>query len=340
MANVTYILGAGASHKALPVSGEIKDSLDRLQAEVRRRIEKLVLQEGKSVIPGQFRPPPSGEYAKALFEAFDRLHAVAKSHPSLDTYARKLLLRNAPGDDKQTLWLKAAMACYFLLLQSLSGVDQRYDHFFASVLDRDEPGKPKLPKGLSILTWNYDLQLEKSFAGFTNNQDHLFRTISLAERVLRLNGVSLSPIGASEFMDLAFQEFDLATPGRICDLYRRMSFEVGPWIPPQISFAWEGDQYQRLHGPLQEICTSTETAVFIGYSFPYFNRETDALILKMMLSSGLLRTVYVQAMSEDHEAIKERIRAAVGEKLIGRFRILMVGGCDLFYLPAELERAP
>jgi hypothetical protein len=338
MANVTFVLGAGASAQALPVVGKIKENLSQLNRQIEDRLWKLASEMSRGLAyPEEYTIPPKGSYAAPFFAAIDQLRVIAASHPSLDTYARKLSLRQGSGDDEELIRFEAALSCYFVLLQTLNGLDQRYDHFFASIL---EPGRglPVLPKGLDILTWNYDTQLEKSFRGFTTSIEHLYNEISNSQRIIRLNGVCATPTMGEhigEYLGIALDSFTFDTLGKLNEMYLHMTGKLEPWIPPQISFAWDSTNYERLHSPLQNICTSTNVAVFIGYSFPYFNKETDDLIVAEMLSSRGLKKMYIQAEKKDLIGIKERLEAMLRDKPVP---VQLIEGCDLFYLPDELSR--
>lgn len=137
MPKVTYVLGAGASANVLPVSNGINRDLEGLKEKVDKRLWALARKRYPGMpYPQQYMIPPKGNYGIPLFEAIDYLAEIAKSHPSLDTYARKLSLREGPEDDTESLRFRAAISCYFLLLHSLNGLDQRYDHFLASLLLR------------------------------------------------------------------------------------------------------------------------------------------------------------------------------------------------------------
>lgn len=181
------------------------------------------------------------------------------------------------------------------------------------------------------------MQLEKSFAGFTNSFDHLCREVSNSEKILRLNGCCATPLMGleiGEYLKLALEPFRFETLGKISDAYTHMIVRAEPWTPPQIVFAWEPSSYDRYKSGLQSICTSTDVAVFVGYSFPYFNRETDGLIVSMMQSSPL-KKIYVQAMPEDHAGVKERLTAMLHDRPVP---VEMKHAVDLFFLPDELER--
>lgn len=66
----------------------------------------------------------------------------------------------------------------------------------------------------------------------------------------------------------------------------------------------------------------------IGYSFPFFNRETDRNILNRMPK---LKTVYIQ--DKNPSAVKQAIEAVLPDREVN---IIPIDNCDQFYLPKEL----
>lgn len=69
--------------------------------------------------------------------------------------------------------------------------------------------------------------------------------------------------------------------------------------------------------------------VVIGYSFPYFNREIDRNIFKVM---PYLKKVYIQ--DKNPNAVMQSIEAAIPAGL--KIQIIPIHDCTQFYLPAEL----
>jgi hypothetical protein len=305
MANVTYLLGAGASKQALPISAEIAERLANLSHAVNARIESYLgaTHEPYSRTSGNM-VPPDGRLGENVFNAFSRLAKVSQTHPSLDTYARKLFIRNEPDDEAELRDFKAAISCFFILFQTLSRTDQRYDHYFASILNPATPGRPTFPPDVKILSWNYDTQLERSFRGFTNSQEYVFEILASGANVLRLNGTCVSlEEQAKDYLHLCFDDFSPAFIQQLDNLYKLLRTDVDP----PIHFAWEPDYYDAIKDQLHLICGSTEVLVVIGYSFPYFNRLMDSLMFSQILAISNLKNIYVQAPLDAHSSIKERL---------------------------------
>jgi hypothetical protein len=58
-------------------------------------------------------------------------------------------------------------------------------------LSRSKNKNPPFPPDISIITWNYDLLLEKSYFEFCLNPDFVIDEISKNSRIIRLNGFAM-----------------------------------------------------------------------------------------------------------------------------------------------------
>ena len=121
-------------------------------------------------------------YKPYLHQGFEKYREVveeAVKHYTVDTYARKLWLQNKKIKLKT---LKEFLCLFFAFEQSSRSdklpniydkqseygvnethihtpLDYRYDVFMATLLDRDM----LLPENISIISWNYDYQLELAY---------------------------------------------------------------------------------------------------------------------------------------------------------------------------------
>ncbi len=89
-----------------------------------------------------------------------RLKEESYKHSSIDTFAKKLYSKN----DSNLKKLKYILSCFFLYEQTLN-FDNRYDSFFASILE----SHTEIPENLKIISWNYDSKLEIAFSDFSNS---------------------------------------------------------------------------------------------------------------------------------------------------------------------------
>lgn len=199
MANITYLIGAGASANALPVVSDMKNRMQFF-------LNFLYKDERGLDILGE-SPKPSGSLIKDIIE----VHNSALLHATPDTYAKKLYLK---GDLSRLRTLKFYLSLYFLFEQAnldfnnfdkklvenlplpllrdnspqlqssnyesliskgtpewdflqkiLTKSDSRYDVFLATLLESVD-NKLILPSNVNIISWNYDIQFELAYCDF------------------------------------------------------------------------------------------------------------------------------------------------------------------------------
>jgi hypothetical protein len=279
---------------------------------------------------------PRGKYAQALMNQIKWLGKESTRHASIDTYAKKLFIRN----DKEAIdllhLLKATLSCYILIEQSLREADKRYDSFFASLL-RNEPGQlPSLPKEVNIVTWNYDTQLEKSYREFCQDPSFVYEGITRKRNIIRLNGACGVPFDESkQEKNLCYEHFSLSFLESVLKLYDNL-LRKAEGYRPYISFAWERREPDTR---ILETIKGTTTLVIIGYSLPYFNRDIDKIIFETMAPS--LEKIFIQAPAADHPALEERFLTCFADQSVKQTissAIEMIEGTDLFYIPDNMPR--
>ena len=160
-----YLLGAGASCKTLPLASKFSARLNKFADDLREAKQMKFIVNNPDITPEE---QLWGRKFDNLLNAINWLAEESSHHFSVDTFAKKLFLRN---DIQNLKKLKAALSTYLVIEQSRHHVDQRYDAFLASVLSFDSSRRVNLPEHLRIFTWNYDTQLEKAFYGFCENRN-------------------------------------------------------------------------------------------------------------------------------------------------------------------------
>lgn len=321
---VTYLFGAGASRNSIPILNELIGSMQR---------EKNDLKDNFAP-KAEYITIGGNEYdAKGLFkqfiEDFEWVIRDGAMHQSIDTFAKKLFIQGEFGELKK---LKTIISIYFLIVQSRSRVDIRYDSFFASILANN----PSLfPPNLRILTWNYDYQFEKSYAEYYRDYRieacqtklNVYSKNSRAPHfnsdqfgIVKLNGTASLILDENKGYPISIittvnHEYDSKLVETLLRNYALMH-HVGSTknkLSSTISFAWE--DYDRGMVAISNAIAATkdtEILVVIGYSFPFFNRLVDRDIIRAMKG---LKKVYFQA--PDAEDLKERflaIRDDIGDK--------------------------
>jgi GR25 family glycosyltransferase involved in LPS biosynthesis len=329
MSKITYLLGAGASCNALPLVNNFKD---RLSSFNKRLLENLRPQPSNDMEAYRQLFPFGGKNGKDFMESILWLRDIAEKHASIDTYAKKLFIKNDNEALNDLHKLKSALSCYLLLEQSLEMTDKRYDNFFASILIRDPRGIPKLPKDVNIITWNYDTQLEKSYEGFCTIPETVFEEFTRSKNIIRLNG-NCGYLHAAETKYLGHTEFSISFLESVIKLYDKFMKAIAR---PDISFAWEKSD---IEDKIIETLKGTTTLVIIGYSLPYFNREIDKMMIYAMHPT--LEKIFIQVLEKEYQSHKERFLTLYDTILKKKFiedKINMVFGTDLFYIPDDMPR--
>lgn len=300
-----YLFGAGASCNALPLVAQIPERLDRF-------INNLDDWSKRT-----------GLNSKELSEASKWLLESITRHATIDTFAKKLYIRN---EQKELKRLKAVTSCFFVFEQAANKVDERYDTFFASIINSNIRRTVELPSNISILSWNYDTQLEKSYYGFCDNEDQVVKDITFNTSIKRLNGYcGTNPPGHLG------NAYKAAIQGTIYDGYDSIVELYNEYMKDEytvhadINFAWESEKNYVLR-EISSIITKATVLVIIGYSFPFFNRQIDSLILNNMDSLG---KVYIQVPEINHNGVNERIRALM-EKVP---EMIFLKDLSSFYIP-------
>ncbi len=324
--NLTYLLGAGASANALPV---VKNIMERMAA----FIGHLTTSAGLS-----------GPESRPLWKIY---HEIS-NHYTIDTYAKKLFLKGASGQ-KELFKLYNFMGAYFIYEQLkkdpsnaissylykdekdpeinksiIKTVDYRYDSFFAAVLKNGRNGMVCLPENINIVSWNYDFQIEISFMNFIDNfdlnktQEHLniyptpqLNKLKEGSSIVKVNGTAGFYEAGKTFgnlFDFSKHSFDEES----IDVIKNILFQERESVKNSIYFAWNNDNVAKAaREAAKQIIKNTDILVVIGYSFPYFNRDTDRFMFSEAGQKG--KKIYIQTTADTFESIKNRGRGVYGE---------------------------
>lgn len=300
---LVYLFGAGASYPSLPLARGVSQGMIDWGNKCRAYAEAL----------------SGGNLRQELIDMSAELFSwgnLAASHYSIDTLAKKLFLTNRQAD----LWkLKAAMSAFFMLQQSATPAEQRYDSFFAAILE--QPGyPPALPEHVWLLTWNYDRQFERVYHQYCGDFGAVQDNITFCKRVVRLNGLLGRAInkGTADEYNLRMEEDEAKVFERVVSDYQQLRKQV-----PQITFAFE--KPQRLASELLALASKKCILVVVGYSFPFFNRRFDKLVMD---SFSHISKVYLQVLPEHARSIESRMRS-----LRDLPNIEIIDDKEQFYIP-------
>lgn len=326
---ITYLLGAGASYNALPIVNQIPEVLKQFSHDF--NLDDLRHPNGEELlnnIAGKVLKSvkkDEKEKTKLSFISFhdDILWLVSetKSHSSIDTFAKKLYLRE---DFKKLNKLKFILSTFFIYLE-MKKLDKRYDSFFASILDDIN----NYPKNLKILSWNYDSQIEKAHYNFaekdgsySNDSLNLQYRGDIKESQYSVEGFCVHKLnGTTQLKDSQYMEeiYNVNGKNEIAlgfNILREYENLLSGIKKPNMTFAWENfDANLPFFRNLKESISRTEILIVIGYSFPFFNRKIDKFILDSMPN---LEKIYVQDPKFSIEII-EKIKGLIPKRISKRF---------------------
>lgn len=334
---IVYLFGAGASRNALPIVDEIPKRIDDLIILLKDDIFKLSEKELFDNLKVN-APKFKYEYQKELINSLEWLKIESSKHATVDTFAKKLTIKSDYVNLKK---LKITLSVFFVFEQLKNKPDPRYDTFFASIHN----SLYRFPENIRILSWNYDSQFEISYAEYSDQKDlsQLQSYIPIRFKngeknnangfcIYKLNG----NLGFST--DRGWNQFHYAgnTHAEINkDLIEQVvkQFTAATYfneISPNFSFAWEGEHTDsNFFDLIQSEINDTNILVIIGYSFPFFNRDIDRLIVNNM---SKLEKVYFQ--SPEAENIAQRFEAVRSD--MNKIEKILINDVQQFWLPNEL----
>jgi len=354
MAKITYLLGAGASANTIPVVANFH----------RRMIElKKYLESCLPLAPLIIKKPfDIGEKHLSTLENiikdFDWLITQAGNYFTIDTLAKKFYLTDETDNLTK---LKKCLVTYFTLEQYVFvnsepygqykfekfEIDKRYDSFIAAIAKKnrnntgsaslsDDWTKIVLNNEIKILSWNYDIQFERSLQRFINKKIHFIQSkFQIYPNKNSLNESEDIVINQEEFSmvklngNAIWDEFvDQPPLKNIPTIYDRNNdvkenkillefyldkYKYAFFNPHSqrenepieyFNFAWENDKrfrekysgHDKNLETAELIASETQILVVIGYSFPIFNREIDNRLFNKMEN---LRKIYIQDIKPD-----------------------------------------
>lgn len=356
--NLTYVLGAGASANALPL---VKDMYQRIEIFINHLDSTGLLNEDEkkhlSGLLDQLRNHYTIDtYARKLF--LKRSHFekdLNQLYNLIGAYFIYEQLRKNSGNAMTKFLFDRATTYYDdsepskVYKSVIEGVDYRYDSFFAALLKNDENGGVYLPKNINIISWNYDFQLEVSYLNFLVDSlglDEIQKNLNiypnplndeLAVRssIIKINGTA----GFYDDKKMYGELFDFkkdSLDDESMKLLKKILFQKDNY-KHLMYFAWNEDTItNKARTYARNILSRTDTLVVIGYSFPYFNRDTDKYIFSMFGKDreipGRAVKAYIQTKDDTFESIKRRaIGVHSAFKHTEAFTEL-----DQFLIPSEL----
>jgi hypothetical protein len=358
MSKVVYLLGAGASRgkrdgdndphyssidlgeshilEGLPLVSEIPDRLEYIIEEIKKITYNNSLNEFSFMTTNNDKYDNIENTKSSFITDLQWLKEESSRHATIDTFAKKLFLKHKDKDFKK---LKALLALFFMIEQFINKPDNRYDTFFANILD----SSLKIPNDISILTWNYDSQFEIAYKEYAEHISDIRGDLGVLDlkgkedyapidnpRIFKINGTA-------NFLE----ESSLAnrwdgkglTPQSlffILNSYHECLIKDFMGDFTRLAFAWSHEQNNQFMDKIKSSVNVASSVVIIGYTFPFFNREIDREIFSSML---YLRHIYIQ--DPNAVMIKQTIPSVLNSHN-NTAEIIPITNVNQFYLPPDL----
>lgn len=342
MSKTIYYIGAGASCGKRNEKGEVIEGIPVVAeiakefADFREYIANAEIPQGNVRYLDEFEIGADSVKMKRqrLLSDIDMLIDGINEHATIDTYARKLYLARNMSMYKI---LKGVLCTFFIWAQLYRKPDNRYDTFLANILEMESLN---LPKDISIISWNYDSQIEMAYKSYQPS-----KSLPIYEKSIQGDWPPLSDCGriikvngSATFIDssivLLIKDYPKISPAiQLILFYDDVNVDTtdfGYQLKTHLSFAWEKSVNQlNMQKSIQQTVEDTEQVVVIGYSFPFFNRDTDRAIFGSMRN---LKKIYVQDIKPD--SVIQSLTAVL--PMDNSIKIIPVNDKTQFYLPAEL----
>lgn len=218
-------------------------------------------------------------------------------------------------------------------------INQRKEYrilpFLTSILENG-----KVPENVKMISWNYDNQIELAAKYKTQDSFKYLKGFTAWPNTINSENISYTNEGKLPFL--------IHLNGLAGFKYDKMKFaeeSITPFVEfaatehdPLLSFSWEASSDEILPtfnttrlNLAKQMVTGTEYLVIVGYSFPFFNRSVDKILLEVM-NSSLIKIYYQEPNSE------------IGpEDLINKFdlnisidKIKMIRDVRQYHIPHEL----
>lgn len=337
---ITYLLGAGASAKALPTV-KATDSTKGLSQSLRSCAEKI---KSDTSIKKTYR-----EYIEKTSSDMIWLADNSDKFGTPDTFAKYLYLQSKAELPR----LKNALSLYFTIEQFINEKkDDRALIFLTTVMQIGNI----FPTNIKILNWNYDFQIQLAAEVFHEEKFYLGRTTvhtppligyypSLGFEfnmnheqsknefsLVHLNG--LAGFYYNQDYEANLNYFYNDKPRELNDILEKI-IESNGKTNSLLTFAWEQSTdsakllRQRVNFAKRAV-EKTDILVIIGYSFPFFNRTVDKQIFESLKTDNTLKKVIYQDPYKSGKFLKKQFDLSDDVDIIDKTEI------DNYFVPNEL----
>lgn len=344
---ILYLLGAGASAEALPI---VKDSADgKVKGLARAMIEMAAFMQEQTF------DPSSQPFINDFIIHLQELAKESDRFTTIDTYSKHLYLTNRHELEK----LKISLSLFFCIEQIyFKKLDKRYLIFLTTILDT-----LIFPGNIKILTWNYDFQME--ITGYRYNPEDIHYDKGTGVTISRGSMFSYYPPAGNVFPSFAdnfnANAFQLLHLNGIAGIYNfdksyhngnifiKVDSNASDCLQQIVNhflqdgkdkihllqFAWEkgntnaSNHMNRKMLFVESMVSDATIMIVIGYSFPFFNRNTDMHIFNKLKEGGKLKKIYFQDPFLDGSFLRHQFG-------LGDVQIEHIKRTDSFFVPMEL----
>lgn len=331
MNNIVYLFGAGASAKSLPTIATMSKRMEQMINFLKDNENSLKLTQCQ--VP----------FFNKLLEDLQWLKEESNRHATIDTFARKIFITKGEYSNDYDR-LKNTLSVYFALEQAKNKFDDRYDTLLATILNDNGV----LPDNVRFLSWNYDIQIELAYLQYVVNGDlnnvkghYLITYEKLVQsnknnpKLLKLNGTA-GIVEKSRNLPRYFDDKFMSLSQSLYKMLDQYGLLTNQKVSNLLSYSWENPENKDSYNKILKSYYDTHILVVIGYSFPFFNRNIDKIILQAMMS-GNLQKIYIQD-KDNADNIKQRIIAVVGTDVLNKRKISInsINDCENFYIPYKM----
>lgn len=270
--NITYFLGAGASVNIIPLANEMGARMESFCSKLKDWAEKNKLTS------------PLEKYIGKIESLLEEVN----NSTSFDDCVKMFSINNEQPKNRDNLKVaKCFLNAYLLFEQTRNPrarFDKRYRTFINSVID---PTTKLMPKNLSIITWNYDLQLEICYEDYADEYDieklqkklRIFPSKNSPSdpKIMKLNGTAGLFLDKKALTPVSIPNMHFNNDEMFSYIADNITANLGGnFSNPLLSFAWEStDLVNRVREFARLVIEQTEIMVIIGYSFPDLNQDID-----------------------------------------------------------------
>jgi hypothetical protein len=258
--------------------------------------------------------PKHDAFAEQLGKEMMEISAQGEKFTTVDTYAKYLYVM----DRKKYERLKFVVSCYFSLEQLVNKkLDNRYLVWLTSILERQV-----FPENVKIISWNYDFQIQLTASIFRKETLSHSGTVSVQgppfveyfpaighDIVFEPNHISLLHLnGIAGFYKDAVLNRHVFLESEENDSENYLEHFYKYENHNALYFAWERTEHrEKTIQALEAMLKDVTIVVVIGYSFPFFNREMDSEVYRVLSQQAKLRKIYFQDPNRDGKFMRQQL---------------------------------